>query len=44
VTSSSVATDGKPLHLEDGDLVGRLADGFQGTDTVVSFVEENRKD
>ncbi len=31
------------LLFEDGDLVGRLADGFQGAETVVSFVEENRR-
>jgi len=31
------------LLFEDGDLVGRLADGFRGTDAVVSFVEGNRK-
>lgn len=28
------------LLFEDGDLVGRMADGFQGTDAVVGFVEE----
>ncbi len=27
------------LMFEDGDLVGRMADGFQGTDAVVEFVE-----
>ena len=32
------------LLFEDGDLVGRLADGFQGAGAVVSFVESNRSD
>ena len=32
------------LLFEDGDLVGRLADGFQGADAVVSFVESSRRD
>ena len=30
------------LLFEDGDLVGRLADGFQGADAVLSFVERSR--
>lgn len=30
------------LLFEDGELVGRLADGFRGTDAVLSFVERNR--
>ncbi|GAA0232025.1 thioredoxin family protein [Haladaptatus pallidirubidus] len=28
------------LLFEDGNLVGRMADGFRGTDAVVAFVEE----
>ncbi|WP_211250881.1 thioredoxin family protein [Haladaptatus cibarius] len=28
------------LLLEDGDLIGRMAEGFQGTEAVVKFVEE----
>ena len=27
------------LVFEDGDLVGRLADGFQGADAVLSFLD-----
>ena len=30
------------LLFEDGELVGRLADGFQGADAVLSFVETDR--
>lgn len=30
------------LLFEDGDLAGRLADGFQGADAVLSFVASNR--
>ena len=30
------------LLFADGELVGRLADGFQGADAVVSFVERGR--
>ena len=30
------------LLFEDGELVGRLADGFQGADAVLSFVERHR--
>ncbi|QCJ46385.1 co-chaperone YbbN [Haloprofundus sp. MHR1] len=29
------------LLFEDGELVGRLAEGFQGTDAIVGFVEEH---
>lgn len=32
------------LLFEDGELVGRLSDGFQGTDAVLSFVASNRRD
>jgi thioredoxin-like negative regulator of GroEL len=32
------------LLFEDGDLVGRLADGFQGADAVLSFVEAERSE
>jgi thioredoxin-like negative regulator of GroEL len=32
------------LLFEDGELVGRLADGFQGADAVLSFVASNRRD
>lgn len=27
------------LLFEDGELVGRMADGFQGTEAVIQFVE-----
>ncbi|MEE6211149.1 thioredoxin family protein [Salarchaeum sp. III] len=29
------------LLFEDGEVVGRLAEGFQGTEAVVEFVTEN---
>lgn len=29
------------LLFRDGDVVGRAAEGFQGTDEVVAFVEEH---
>ncbi|KTG08475.1 thioredoxin [Haloprofundus marisrubri] len=29
------------LLFEDGELVGRLAEGFQGTDAILGFVEEH---
>lgn len=32
------------LLFEDGELVGRLADGFQGAEAVLSFVGARRSD
>ena len=32
------------LLFENGELVGRMADGFQGTEAVVDFVEETRSE
>lgn len=29
------------LLFEDGELVGRLAEGFQGTDAILGFVDEH---
>ncbi len=30
------------LLFENGELVGRMADGFQGAEAIVQFVEETR--
>jgi thioredoxin-like negative regulator of GroEL len=30
--------------LADGEEVGRLADGFQGTETILDFIEASRPD
>jgi thioredoxin-like negative regulator of GroEL len=40
----SIASAPTLLLFEDGELMGRLADGFQGVDAVLSFVEDHRGD
>jgi thioredoxin-like negative regulator of GroEL len=32
------------ILFEDGEAIGRLAEGFQGGDAITSFIEETRSD